>query len=101
MTVYELCDLILNIETNVQIFKYSEGENVFDGTADNAMNAFYANDIVTNKTVSRWENGKKIPYGNVCHKAHEQKDRHEYAGCSQIRLQEYYAHRQKQYADAL
>ena len=30
MTVYELCDLILNIETNVQIFKYSEGENVFD-----------------------------------------------------------------------
>ena len=47
MTVYELCDLILNIETNVQIFKYSEGENVFDGTADNAMNSFYANDIVT------------------------------------------------------
>ena len=47
MKVYELCDLILNIETNVQIFKYSEGENVFDGTADNAMNAFYANDIVT------------------------------------------------------
>ena len=47
MTVYELCDLILNIETNVQIFKYSEGENVFHGTADNAMNAFYANDIVT------------------------------------------------------
>ena len=47
MTVYELCDLILNIETNVQIFKYSEGENVFDGTADNAMNTFYANDIVT------------------------------------------------------
>ena len=46
MTVYELCDLILNIETNVQIFKYSEGENVFNGTAHNAMNAFYANDIV-------------------------------------------------------
>ena len=47
MTVYELCDLILNIETNVQIFKYSEGGNVFNGTADNAMKAFYENDIVT------------------------------------------------------
>ena len=47
MTVYELCDLILNIETNVQIFKYSEGENVFDGTADNAMNTVYSNNIVT------------------------------------------------------
>lgn len=52
MTVYELCDLILNIETNVQIFKYSEGENVFDGTVDEVCNSFYSNETVSSIEVN-------------------------------------------------
>lgn len=52
MTVYELCDLILNIETNVQIFKYSEGENVFDGTVDKACNSIYSDETVSSIEVN-------------------------------------------------